>query len=120
MEAVPVAAEAVETVNVVEVAPDGMLTVAGTVTCALALVTETTAPPEGAALERVKVPTEEVPGATVAGLSPSEEREGAGVDDGFTVMLTVRLAPPYDAEMVGVAELETPEVEMAKLASAFP
>ena len=59
----------VVTVNVADVEPAGMVTVAGTAaTAVFELVRYTSSPPAGAAVLRVTVPTEEIPATTVVGL----------------------------------------------------
>jgi hypothetical protein len=79
---VDVATAKVVTVNVADVAPCGTVTLAGTVAAAVLLLSsETTAPPDGAALVNVAVPVEELPPPTLAGLTATAERageEGAG------------------------------------------
>ena len=89
---VAVVTAAVETLNVVLVAPAGKLIELGTVADTSSLVRDTVAPPVGAAPESVTVPTEELPPVTVAGLTASEDRD-AGVDCGFTVTLALRVTP---------------------------
>ena len=62
----------VEIVNVALADPDGTVTLAGTVTGS-ALDNDTTAPPAGAAPERVTVPVTECPPTTLDALSEIEE-----------------------------------------------
>jgi hypothetical protein len=79
--------EEVVAVKVVEVAPAGTVTLAGTCTAELLLDRLTAAPPLGAAPLRVTVPVEEVPPVTVAGLKLSAPTVGRG--GGFTVSVAV-------------------------------
>ena len=70
--------DAVLTVNVALKAPAGTVTLAGTVAAVvLPLDSVTTAPPEGAALVRLAVPSEMSPPATLAGSSAIAASEGA-------------------------------------------
>lgn len=57
----------VDAENVADVVPAATVTFAGTVTAALPLDSETTAPPAGAALESVTVPCELAPPVTLVG-----------------------------------------------------
>lgn len=66
----------VETLNVAVVAPWATVTLAGTVAATLSLVRFTTKPPEGAMLEMVTVPVDDVPPLTEAGASARDERSG--------------------------------------------
>ena len=76
----------VVTVNVRLVLPAATVTLAGTVaTDVLLLDSETTVPPDGAALVRVAVPCEVPPPARLAGLSESAESVGALGVPAFTV-----------------------------------
>jgi len=77
-------------VNVFEVLPAGMVTLAGTVAAeALLLESATSAPPAGAATLSVTVPVEEVPPVTVVGLRVTEEM----LTDGITVRVAVLVVP---------------------------
>jgi hypothetical protein len=79
----------VETVNVALVLPAGIVTLAGTVAVAVALlVRATTAPPGGAGPESATVPVEDIPPITDAGLNLTEF-SAAGV----TVRVAVFVAP---------------------------
>jgi len=76
--AVVLAATAVVvTVNVPVMAPEAIVTEAGTVAHALLLERVTTVPPDGAALASVTVPVEEVKPTTVVGLNDSAVTVGA-------------------------------------------
>jgi hypothetical protein len=82
---VPLAEADAVAVNVAEVAPPAIVTVAGTVTCALADDRATVSPPDGAALVIVTVPVVLVPVATAVGKNDTPAKPGA---------LTVRVAEP--------------------------
>ena len=83
----------VATLKVVEIAPPGTVTVAGTVALAgLLLARLTIRPPGGATLVSVTVPTELVPPTTVDGFSTTDESAAEGA--GFTVMVADLLTPP--------------------------
>lgn len=78
--------------NVVEMAPPGTVTVAGTVALAgLLLLRLTVIPPGGATLVNVTVPTELVPPITVDGFSATDESAGGGA--GLTVMVADLFTP---------------------------
>jgi hypothetical protein len=66
----------VATGNVALVAPAAMVTLEGTLATPLLLVSVTTAPPEGAALEIVAVPWDPLPPVTLVGLRTIEESVG--------------------------------------------
>jgi hypothetical protein len=104
------------TVALALVAPEGMVTVAGTVAAVVLLLERpTTAPPDGAGAVRVTVACEVAPPVTDAGLSVIEESEG---DAPFLV--TVRLADldalPTRALIVTTRSLVTVDVVTVKLA----
>lgn len=75
-------------VNAADVAPAGTVTDAGTFAAGLLLLSETTAPPEGAALPRVMVPCEVAPAMIVDGLTTKEDNGGR------IVSVDVTLAAP--------------------------
>lgn len=76
----------VVTVNVRLVAPADTVTLAGTVAAAVLLLESvTTAPPDGAALDSVTVPCDELPPVTLAGESDSDASVGVLVPPGVTV-----------------------------------
>jgi len=76
----------VVTVNVRPVLPAATATLAGTVAAAVLLLdSDTTVPPDGAALVSVTVPCELPPPATLAGLNERAESVGALGVPGFTV-----------------------------------
>ena len=84
----------VVTAKVAEVAPARTVTLAGTAAAAgLLLESVTTAPPAGAAEERVTVPVDPEPPTTLAGLRETEVRV-ATTGAGFTARLAVRVPPP--------------------------
>jgi hypothetical protein len=70
---------AVVTVNEAVVAPAATVTLDGTEAApAFELESETTAPPDGAALVKVTVPRDVPPPATLVGLSESDASDAAG------------------------------------------
>ena len=84
----------VVTVKFALVAPEGTVTLEGTVaTEVLPLVRETTVPPEGAAPLRVTVPCEVFPPTTVVGLRLNEERVGPEPPEPVTVMMAGATTP---------------------------
>jgi hypothetical protein len=79
--------------NVAVVAPAAIVTLAGTFAAAvLLLVSDTTAPPDGAAELSVTVPVDPVPPVTLTGLTEIEDNVAAGAG-GFTVSVAVRVTP---------------------------
>ena len=68
--------DVVVTVNKALVLPDVTVTLLGTLADPLLLESETTEPPEGAALESVTVPCEELPPVTLVGFRVTEETVG--------------------------------------------
>jgi hypothetical protein len=106
------------TVKVAVVAPLATVTLDGTAaTAVLVLESATTAPPLGAGPLRLTVPVEGVPPVTLEGLRPSEESVTGG---GITVSDAVRVAPPYDAEMVTDVVVDTTLVLTVKVAVVAP
>ena len=84
------------TAKVAVVAPDGIVTLEGTVaTAVLLLDSVTTAPAPGAGPFKVTVPVEEPPPRTEVGLKETEVSVAA-----VTVWVAVRVVPPYIAEML--------------------
>jgi hypothetical protein len=73
-------------VNVAEIPPEGILTLAGTVADGSALESVTTAPAPGALPFKVTVPFEVSPPVTLAGLTVKEESPA-----GFTVSPAVEV-----------------------------
>ena len=101
------------TVKVVLVAPAGTVTVDGTVAApGWLLVSDTTVPPDGAALGSVTVPVAGLPPATLVGLTLKDESVagGGGVPAGFTVRLAERVTPPPVTEIVTTVGTETTAV----------
>ena len=90
-----------DAVTVVEVAPAGIVAIAGTVTAALPDVREIPAPPEGAAPERFSVHVLEVPPFTDAGEQVMEDRTTAA---GPTVTEVDADVPPEAAVMLITAD----------------
>jgi len=104
------------TVKVAVVPPPGTVTLAGTVAAPVLLLdSDTTAPPLGAELLSVTVPLDELPPVTLDGLTLSEESVG-----GVTVSEAVRVAPPYDPEIVTEVDDPTGLVLTVKVAVVPP
>src|SRR5262249_6275190 len=102
------------------VAPAATVTLAGTpATVVLLLDSVTTAPLAGAAEVKLTVPVLPAPPATLAGLTVSVDKVGAG-GTGFTVNTAVRVTPPKLAEMVGAVEAVTVDVAIVKVALVAP
>jgi hypothetical protein len=82
----------VATLKVVELAPAGTVTLAGTIAfVGLLLVSVTTRPPAGAAFVKVTVPTEFDPPTTVVGLNVNAESAAGAA--GFTVSVADLVSP---------------------------
>jgi hypothetical protein len=121
---------AVELVTVREVTlkfavvePAVTVTLVGTVAAfVLLLDSVTTAPPLGAALERVTVPCEVLPLVTLVGFNVSEDKlaGGGGGGTGLTVSDAVRVVPPKEPEMVTLLVAVTVAVLMLKVALVTP
>src|SRR5690348_14081833 len=108
----------VPTVKLALVAPDGTVTLAGTRAGELLLESATCAPPAGAGALRVTVPVDDcAPPKTLVGLRVSDASVGSG---GVTVNDAERAAPPYEAEMLTVADAETALVVITKVAVVAP
>jgi len=82
------------------VAPAGIVTLAGTVAALESLESVIDAPPAGAAALNVTVPVDEVPPATLPGLSDTAESVGPLVPDGVSVSDALFVTFWYDAEIV--------------------
>jgi hypothetical protein len=102
--------------------PNGMVTVAGTVTTAgLPLERETRAPPLGAGRLSVTAPEEDNPPTTGLGLKLREARVGPpGGGWGVTVSEAVCVKPELEAEIVTVVELDVALVDAGKAAIVNP
>jgi len=85
--------EDVVTVNVRLVAPADTVTLAGTVTALELSDSDTTAPPAGAAALNVTVPVEELPPATLVGLSDIVESVAPVPPDGLSVSVALCVTP---------------------------
>jgi hypothetical protein len=73
------------TTNPALIEPDATVTLAGHVAfVVLLLESETTAPPEGAAADRVTVPCEVLPPTTLVGKTDTADKLGGGVDEVIT------------------------------------
>ena len=108
------------TVAVPLVFPAAIVTLAGSVATAVFLLeSATTAPPEGAAPDKVTVACEVFPPTTVAGLSVIDESEAEP-----PFLVTVKLAEvdaaPTKAVIVTRVSLVTADVGMGKLAEICP
>jgi hypothetical protein len=107
--------------KVAPLVPPATITFAGTVaSVAFEVQSATVIPPEGADDVSVIVPWEDAPPVTVVGLTLTPERLTAGGGAGLTVSAAVLLVPIYDAEIVTDREVETDEVETAKVALVEP
>lgn len=85
-------------VKFAEVAPDATVTLAGTLAAAgLFELSETTAPPEGAAAVSVTVPIPDCPLTIVVGLTVRPLKAAAAAPAGLIVTPNVSLAPEYEA-----------------------
>jgi hypothetical protein len=109
----------VVTVNVALVAPDATVTLAGTVATVLLLVSETTAPPVGAAPVRVTVPRDAVPPTTLAGLTESADT-AAACGGAEIVNTALRVVPPEAPLIVTVVGAPTAAVATVKDAPVAP
>jgi len=87
--------DTVVTVKVALVAPEATVTLEGTVATAVSpLLSETTAPPEGATPDRVTVPVELLPPVTLLGLRLTDETVGSEPDEpGRTVRIAGATMP---------------------------
>ena len=102
-------------VNVVEVAPAGIVTEAGGTAFVVDEVMATVNPPVGAGLEIVNVPTELAPPIKVVGLSDSDDIVGAVIPS-----VAFRLAPFSAAAIVDEVEVDTANVVTANVADVVP
>ena len=110
----------VVTVKFALVDPAGTVTLVGTLAAVELSASVTTAPPEGAAAVKVTVPVEDLPPATLVGLTDTEDKDAAVVDAGFTVSVADRNTPPSDAVMLTKVEAVTELVVSVKLALVAP
>src|SRR5437016_4300088 len=101
--------------NVALVAPDAIVTLAGTDAAGLLLESATCAPPVGAGPFSVTVPELGLPPVTLAGLMPSEEITG-----GSTVSEALCVAPPDVPEIVAAVAVATAFVDTLKVALVAP
>ena len=105
---VSAATAVVVTVKVFVVAPEGTVTLAGTVTPVLLLDNETTKPAAGAGESRVIVPVEDVPPTTEVGATATEVSFGAvtvrvpGTEAPLSVAVTVPFVSEATASVVAV------------------
>jgi len=103
------------TVNVIEVAPTGTVTLAGTVAQLMLDESVTTVPPVGAGPLMVTVPVDEVPPWTEVGFTLTLTNAGGVIASG-----AVSVVPARVAEMVAFAVLETAVVRIVKVAVVCP
>jgi hypothetical protein len=110
------------TVKLAVVAPAATVTLAGTrAAVVLLLASDTTAPPDGAALLKVTVPVDDcVPPVTLVGLSANEDNVTGGGGAGFTVSVAVLVVPPNAALIVTAVDALTALVLTVKLAVVAP
>ena len=100
----------VVTVKFVLVEPAGTVTLVGTLAArGWLLNSDTTVPPDGAALGSVTVPVAGLPPATMVGLTLNAESVGGGggVPAGVTVRSAERVTPPPVTEIVTTVVAET-------------
>jgi hypothetical protein len=107
----------VEVFIVVERAPEGTVTVAGTPKTELLDVTDTAAPPVGAGPERPIVHTLESPSATVGGAHAIEDREAGPA---MTLSNEVAETPPDTAIIVATPLPKEGKVVALKVADRDP
>jgi hypothetical protein len=89
VEEVDVVTELVATVKVALLAPEAMLTLAGTVAAAVLLLErETTTPDDGAGALSITVPCDVLPPTTVVGFSVNELRAPAEATESAAVSVT--------------------------------
>ena len=110
----------VVTLNVAVVLPAATVTLLGTLAELLLLESVITAPPEGAAAVRVRVPVELAPPTTVVGFRVSVEITGPQELLEFTVKLLVACAPPDCAKICTVWLVVVHIVPMEKFRLVWP
>jgi len=108
----------VVTVKLALLDPEATVTLAGTVVALELSESDTTAPPFGAGALNVTVPVEELPPATLVGLTVTAERAGAGAAS-FTVIAENWNTPSMAAESCGVVR-KPGKVVTSKLALVAP
>ena len=111
---VVVLTDVVVTVKFALVDPAATVTLLGTLAEPLLLESETTDPPEGAALESVTVPCEELPPVTLLGFNVTEET--VGEDAGATVKVACLELDPRVAVIVTLVFVVTVLVLTVKFA----
>ena len=110
--------DVVVTVNKALVLPDVTVTLLGTLADPLLLESETTEPPEGAALESVTVPCEELPPVTLVGFRVTEET--VGPEGGRTVSEACAELELYVPVITALVLAETDFVVMVNEATVLP
>jgi hypothetical protein len=115
---VVVVTDVVVTVKFALVDPAATVTLLGTLAEPLLLESETTDPPEGAALESVTVPCEELPPVTLLGFNVTEET--VGEDAGVTVKVACLELDPRVAVIVTLVFVVTVLVLTVKFALVWP
>jgi hypothetical protein len=111
---VVVVTDVVVTVNEALVDPAATVTLPGTLAEPLLLESETTEPPEGAALDSVTVPCEELPPVTLVGFNVTEET--VGEDAGVMVKVACWELDPRVAVIVTFVFVVTDVVVTVKFA----
>jgi hypothetical protein len=114
---VGVVTDVVVTVKFAVVAPAATVTLASTVAAGESSERVTTAPPLGAAALKVTVPLEEVPPATVVGLSDIADSTGPG---GAVILREVDGLRWSIAVILTVVSVDTGDVEIGKVALVAP
>jgi len=105
----------VETVKVVDVAPAGIVTVAGTVAEVVVEASVTLSPPVGAGVAIVTVAVEGLPPVTTAGLSDRDDIAGGAI-----VSVAEPVWPLDDALIVDVVLAATAVVETVNVVEVNP
>ena len=108
----------VVTVNVAEVIPAGIVTVAGADASEELVAKDTTSPPAGAAAVKVTVPVTEYPPKIDVGLTLIEDKDTAG--GALTVRVADSVTPASVAEIFAAVWEATVTVSTVKTAWVWP